>query len=109
MKIPQEREALYNKLVAELYERGKAINMASYLEIDAVIDPADTRKWIMQGLEIRFPPGAPGGPVTILSTRGETGKNNIRKAVERSNPICYFCIGTFLQNRKARAPWKRYG
>jgi acetyl-CoA carboxylase carboxyltransferase component len=45
----QEREALYNKLVAQLYERGKAINMASYLEIDAVIDPADTRKWIMQG------------------------------------------------------------
>jgi len=48
---PQEREALYHKLVAELYERGKAINMASYLEIDAVIDPADTRKWIMQGLK----------------------------------------------------------
>ena len=47
---PQEREALYHKLVAELYERGKAINMASYLEVDAVIDPADTRKWIMQGL-----------------------------------------------------------
>ena len=48
---PQEREALYDKLVAQLYERGKAINMASYLEIDAVIDPADTRKWIMQGLK----------------------------------------------------------
>ena len=47
---PQEREALYHKLVAELYERGKAINMASYLEVDAVIDPADTRKWVMQGL-----------------------------------------------------------
>jgi acetyl-CoA carboxylase carboxyltransferase component len=47
---PDEREALYNKLVAELYERGKAINVASYLEIDAVIDPADTRKWIMEGL-----------------------------------------------------------
>jgi acetyl-CoA carboxylase carboxyltransferase component len=48
---PQEREALYEKLVAQLYERGKAINMASYLEIDAVIDPADTRDWIMQGLK----------------------------------------------------------
>ncbi len=47
---PQEREALYEKLVAELYKRGKAINTASYLEIDAVIDPADTRQWIMQGL-----------------------------------------------------------
>jgi acetyl-CoA carboxylase carboxyltransferase component len=48
---PQERETVYEKLVAQLYERGKAINMASYLEIDAVIDPADTRKWIMQGLK----------------------------------------------------------
>ncbi len=48
---PQEREALYNKLVAESYERGKAINMASHLEIDAVIDPADTRTWIMRGLK----------------------------------------------------------
>ncbi len=48
---PQEREALYEQLVAEMYKRGKAINMASYLEIDAVIDPADTRNWVMQGLK----------------------------------------------------------
>ena len=47
---PQEREALYEKMVALAYERGKAINVASYLEIDAVIDPADTRSWIMRGL-----------------------------------------------------------
>jgi len=46
----QEREALYQKLVALAYERGKALNMASYLEIDAVIDPADTRGWITAGL-----------------------------------------------------------
>jgi acetyl-CoA carboxylase carboxyltransferase component len=48
---PQEREAFYDNLVAQLAERGKAVNMASYLEIDAVIDPADTRRWIMQGLK----------------------------------------------------------
>ncbi len=48
---PQKREEFYEFLVAQLYERGKAINMAAYLEIDAVIDPADTRKWIMQGLK----------------------------------------------------------
>jgi acetyl-CoA carboxylase carboxyltransferase component len=48
---PQDKKALYEKLVAQLYDRGKAINMASYVEIDAVIDPADTRKWIMQGLK----------------------------------------------------------
>jgi acetyl-CoA carboxylase carboxyltransferase component len=51
VKDPQEREALYEKLLASLYERGKAINMASYLEIDAVIDPADTRRWVMEGLK----------------------------------------------------------
>ncbi len=51
VKEPQEREALYGKLVALAYERGKAINMASYLEIDAVIDPADTRRWIVEGLK----------------------------------------------------------
>jgi acetyl-CoA carboxylase carboxyltransferase component len=48
---PKEREALYEKLLAGLYGRGKAINIASHLEVDAVIDPADTRKWIMQGLK----------------------------------------------------------
>ncbi|MBN1473836.1 MAG: hypothetical protein JW914_04410 [Syntrophaceae bacterium] len=50
IKDPAEHEALYEKLVAQLYEQGKAINMAAHLEIDAVIDPADTRKWIMRGL-----------------------------------------------------------
>jgi acetyl-CoA carboxylase carboxyltransferase component len=51
VKDPQEREALYEKLLATAYERGKAMNMASYLEIDAVIDPADTRRWIIEGLK----------------------------------------------------------
>ncbi len=48
---PQEREKLYEQLLGQLRERGKAINIASYLEIDSVIDPADTRKWIMQGIK----------------------------------------------------------
>lgn len=50
IKDPAEREKLFDELVARSYERGKAINAAAHLEIDAVIDPADTRKWIMQGL-----------------------------------------------------------
>jgi len=53
------RQALFEKLVAELYEKGKAINMASYLEIDAVIDPAETRAWIARGL--RASPARAGG------------------------------------------------
>ena len=48
---PQEREKLYELLLGQLRERGKAVNIASYLEIDSVIDPADTRKWIMQGIK----------------------------------------------------------
>lgn len=37
-------------MVAKRYDKGKAINMATYMEIDSVIDPADTRKWILRGL-----------------------------------------------------------
>jgi len=58
---PEEREALYNQLVAQLYERGKAINMAAHLEIDAVIDPADTRRWILEGLRSVPPERMKGG------------------------------------------------
>ena len=46
-----ERQALYDTLVARQYERGGAMNMAATLEIDAVIDPADTRHWLLRGLE----------------------------------------------------------
>jgi acetyl-CoA carboxylase carboxyltransferase component len=45
-----EREALFRSLVDQAYERGKAINMATALEIDAVIDPAETRAWLAKGL-----------------------------------------------------------
>ncbi|MHB1127883.1 MAG: carboxyl transferase domain-containing protein [Bacillota bacterium] len=48
---PVEREAIYKKYVAQSYEVGKAINMAAYLEIDSVIDPADTRRWLLRGLK----------------------------------------------------------
>ena len=44
------REALYNKLVAQQYAAGSALNMAATLEIDAVIDPAETRAWLVRGL-----------------------------------------------------------
>lgn len=44
------REALFQKMVAKAYQNGKAINMASFLEIDAVIDPEETRRWLLRGL-----------------------------------------------------------
>ncbi len=43
---PDEREQAYNAAVAAAYERGKGINMAAYFEIDDVIDPADSDRWI---------------------------------------------------------------
>ena len=40
------REALFQQLVGRLYEHGKALSIAEWFEIDDVIDPADTRRWI---------------------------------------------------------------
>ena len=45
-----EREALFNHLLAQQYDNGSAIHMAATLEIDAVIDPAATREWLVAGL-----------------------------------------------------------
>ena len=45
-----ERQALYDQLVAQQYDRGSAIHMATTLEIDAVIDPSQTRAWLLRGL-----------------------------------------------------------
>lgn len=46
---PAERDALYQQLVARMYEKGKAVSVATAFEIDAVIDPAETRKWLLRG------------------------------------------------------------
>lgn len=45
-----ERQALFDQLVARQYEAGQAIQMAATLEIDAVIDPAHTRGWLLRAL-----------------------------------------------------------
>lgn len=45
-----ERRALYDRLVAQAYERGHALSTAAAGEIDAVIDPAQTRQWVAQGI-----------------------------------------------------------
>ena len=52
---PAEREAEYQRLVDALYERGKALNAASLLEFDAVIDPAETRAALHRALESAGP------------------------------------------------------
>ncbi|MDH3625797.1 MAG: hypothetical protein OEQ49_18170 [Myxococcales bacterium] len=48
---PKQREQAYQNMVAMAYDMGKAINMAAQFEIDAVIDPVDSRKWIMSALQ----------------------------------------------------------
>ncbi len=47
---PEERIEAYERMVADSYQRGKAVNMASHFELDDVIDPADSRKWIAAAL-----------------------------------------------------------
>lgn len=45
---PARREAVFQQLLARMYEVGKATEAAAHLEIDAVIDPADTRAIIVR-------------------------------------------------------------
>jgi acetyl-CoA carboxylase carboxyltransferase component len=47
---PVAREALFQSLLSRLQQEGQAINMAAYVEIDTVIDPAESRAWLARGL-----------------------------------------------------------
>lgn len=47
---PQTREARYREIVEGMYEQGKAVNIAPFLSIDAVIDPSETRQMLAAGL-----------------------------------------------------------
>jgi acetyl-CoA carboxylase carboxyltransferase component len=47
-----ERKMLYEKLLAQQYQKGQAQEVASVLEIDAVIEPANTRQTLLLELKI---------------------------------------------------------
>ncbi|MGB5502927.1 MAG: carboxyl transferase domain-containing protein, partial [Polyangiales bacterium] len=49
----EARETMFQQMVDKLYERGKAVNMAAHFEIDAVIDPVDSRRWILSAIAER--------------------------------------------------------
>ena len=49
---PGERDALFEKMVDELYEKGKAISAATYFELDEVIEPQESRPWIQSILRL---------------------------------------------------------
>ncbi|HEY3143873.1 MAG TPA: carboxyl transferase domain-containing protein [Acidimicrobiales bacterium] len=53
---PDEREQAFEEMVARSYEHGKALNAASYFEIDDVIDPAASRRWITVAFAAAPPP-----------------------------------------------------
>ena len=57
---PAERRALFDKMVAAAYARGKALSTATYFEVDEVIDPADSRRWISTALLDARPRSADG-------------------------------------------------
>jgi len=47
---PVARKARFDEMVAAAYANGKAMARGSYPALDDVIDPAETRRWIMSGL-----------------------------------------------------------
>ena len=51
IKDPKKRIEAYEKMVADSYHRGRAVNMASHFELDDVIDPAETRNWVSSALK----------------------------------------------------------
>jgi acetyl-CoA carboxylase carboxyltransferase component len=55
------REELFQELVDRMYDVGKGLSVASYFEIDDVIDPADSRRWITTILDAAQPPAPRAG------------------------------------------------
>jgi acetyl/propionyl-CoA carboxylase alpha subunit len=55
---PAERKEVFERMVARLYESGKALNTAVGFGFDDVIDPADSRRWITAALQSVPPPPA---------------------------------------------------
>ena len=47
---PAARKAKFDEMVAQAYEAGKALSRARGPSLDDVIDPADTRRWIVGAL-----------------------------------------------------------
>lgn len=59
---PEKKQALFEKLLAEFYDNGKAVNYATATEIDAVIDPMNTRRWLVNATD--------AAPVRATGVRG---------------------------------------
>ena len=95
---PAERENLFRSMVARYYETGKATNIASVLEIDQVIDPIDTRHWIIRGLEVLPDAAAPRDAQAAV--RRCVVKWPVRSAVRA--PFAYTCDMRIVTYRDLR-------
>jgi len=56
IKDPMERKNLFDEMVKKSYEKGKAVSTATFMEIDDVIDPVESRKWVITALRSAPPP-----------------------------------------------------
>ncbi len=65
-------DALFGKLLGAMIANGKALNAAMYHEIDAVIDPRDTRSWLLRGIKT-MPVGKKRGSSSGADSGGGTG------------------------------------
>lgn len=61
---PAERQAFFERKVSEMLTTGRALAVATHNEIDAVIDPADSRRWIASAIAAHRP-RAPGAAKTV--------------------------------------------
>jgi acetyl/propionyl-CoA carboxylase alpha subunit/acetyl-CoA carboxylase carboxyltransferase component len=66
---PESRQKAFDQMLAYAYEQGKGINMASFLEIDDVIDPMETRRFLTRGLaSMPKPTPRPGKKRSFIDT-----------------------------------------
>lgn len=66
---PEARTKMYDELVERMYQHGKALSAASHFEIDEVIDPADSRKWVVAALKASpAPPKRSGKKRKMIDT-----------------------------------------
>jgi acetyl-CoA carboxylase carboxyltransferase component len=65
---PTARDQLFAEMVERAYANGQALNSASYFELDDVIDPAASRRWITAAFDDWTPPVRTGKKRTCIDT-----------------------------------------
>ena len=102
LEDPAERKALYDQMVANAYAHGKALNTATYYEIDDVIDPAESRRWVTARSPPRRrrrraprrsgPASIPGSglaaPRPVATRRGRVNVAGAPRPGDRTRPVC---------------------